>query len=321
MKLFCVLLVALMLVGCTQQDDISGIPTSGCTPEMADAETTTNLLNRILEENEFRLGFSKEVFSDGYTYENLEQVAVYRTYKWLGPNTNENVILLDLKDSNRYQIVNLGAYSTLRIDRVRSSPDSDILWFDVCDGIFGQGKEGVFRSFVTSIQYSISRNEVIGSIEVVGNGTYGNENILPAVYQFGSCTLIDNQTLVLTFEHLPTDQISYALNSPPIIISQSAQEETPMVFQFKDTSLNLSMEFIASVSQLEGAKSVELEQIDTPAFTGTQLTIIPEEHYIVSCRFNQSGTVGEFEDFSVFCMQDTCRAVSNSLPNELHNNQ
>lgn len=266
-----------------------------------DSEPNIAILNQVADDLDLNPGFTRDIFSNGYICEDFGDVVIYRTRVFVRMHTNENVILLYFKDEKRYEPMDLEAYAFLEIDKISKTNDPDVLNVNFTNGIIPTGSEWIFKSFVGSLDYCISKKQVVEIEHFMSPGFYGYSSTVMTKQQFAQCRILDNKTAVFTFEALVDEAHPLPIDGPEILIPYQFEEGEPAVFLFRRTECTLSPQFTQQMQLLEGVQSAEFIYEDSPAFTGTKLTILPKEGYQVACRFNEDDMETSFQDFRIFC--------------------
>lgn len=266
-------------------------------------EVTARDLNDLLEEMDIKVGrgFDRDVFDDGYVCEDFEHAALYRTWKWVGANLNENVLLLYLKDEERFQPMDLGVYNGLRIRWVRETQDPDVLRvFFESDAAFSLGLTYYAKSFISTLDYSISRNRVVDRVYSPVPGRYGIwvEDDVRYTQEFEDCRVSDGRKAALRFRLLETNGLAGCPQGTEIILPQSFQEGSPGEILLPHVKMNLSEELLEEMSAMEGVERVTAQPMETGS--GTRLVITPEPGCRASCGFDPEETEDWEATFYVF---------------------
>ena len=258
----------------------------------AGGENTALALNDLLERMEIQVGngFDRDVFGEGYVYEDFEHAALYRTWKWVGANMNENVLLLYLKEEERFQPMDLGIYQLLRVRRVQETQDPDILRVSFePDAAFSLGLTYYAKSFLTTLEYSISQDRVVDRTYSCAPGRYGIlvENYVRYSQEFGDCQVVEGKRAALRFRLLETNGVPGVPRGTEVVLPQYFTEGTPGEIFLPHVRMNLPQELLEEMSAMEGMERVTA----TPAETGgTRLILTPQPGYRVSCGFDPEET-------------------------------
>lgn len=260
-----------------------------------DYEAVASVLNRVLEEK----GRDEvERFDDsgnGFDYADYDTVTIYRTTTL----NNYNVILLYLKDSVEYQVLEMGDVSIYTIQSIGPLPENpDVIRIYAESRVFGG--DNIFMNYPATIYYTISQGKVT-AVRYDSNeqGIYGMVGTRDW-QQFDECT-VDGKKAVFTFKMVEGGN-GNGYDGPEIIsnIAPRYDREKPSVIGFRNTQLNLTDDFIAKIQAMEGVASAEFAYIQSAIFTGTQLVITPKPDYAVTSSIKRSiQGISPFDSFTI----------------------
>jgi len=268
-------------------------PAPQVTGNPVDYEAVAAVLNRVLEEKGRdeveRFGH----ISNSFYYADYDTVTVYHTTTLNG----YNVILLYLKTSGDYQVMEMGdvgLYTIQSIAPLQENPDVIRIYAE--SRVFGG--DYIFLNFPSAIFYSISQGKVTAvRYDPDEPGVYGMVGTRDW-QQFSECT-VDDKSATFSFKMIEGgDGNGYDGAEIEVRNARRYESDKPSIIGFRNTELNLSEDFITKVQAMEGVASAKFEYIQTEIFTGTQLIIQPKPDYRIACSMD-SGFVGQPRDFTI----------------------
>lgn len=269
------------------------VPVSVVNP--VDYEAVASVLNHVLEEKGRDEIERFDNSGNGFSYADYDTVTIYRTTTL----NNYNVILLYLKSSGEYQVLEMGDASLYTIQSIAPLYENpDVIRIYAESRVFGG--DNIFMNYPATIYYTISQGKV-SAVRYDSNeqGTYGIVGTRDW-QQFDEC-MVDGKKAVFTFKMVEGGN-GNGYDGPEIIsnIAPRYDREKPSVIGFRNTQLNLTDDFIAKVQAMEGVASTEFAYIQSAIFTGTQLVITPEPGYAVTSSIERSiGGTSPFDSFTI----------------------
>lgn len=306
------LLMAVLVAGCKQEkptgNAVEHYAASSTELECLEQETIPEmpnmdgLIQRLNDEMNQLLHYNTYVpyFSDHVTCEMFDGYTIYRSFEFQGAVTGStNNILLYWKESDTFQNIDLGYYQNCIISSINQSPkDSDMLFISVDSGVY-LGRGATYTDFVTRLDYAPTRSEIVGKYSRPRAGYFGYSGC-PGSVQFNVCTVKDNLA-ELTFKTGKDNETIFALG-PSIHIPQEFEPGLPAIFRFINTKANFTKEFLEEMRAMDGVKVVEVNNMETAEFTGTELIVTPEDGYQVSCFMDATDDSLLDFYFQIFCI-------------------
>ena len=248
---------------------------------------TVEYLDSALEELGGQDLLNGPVFADGYSCCKLEDTVLYWTNHWYGPHQTGSIILAENQTAGEITLVDLGCWQRLSIQEIRETADPTVVRIFFSDGIVFDGSEYYTRSFVDSVDYSLTAGKVTAESSLCFPGRYGMVgDSVKYQHSFGDCEVTEGR-IALRFTVTETTGWEGYLKSTEVVLPEVFRPGEPGEILLPKVEPGLLPEFLTACAETEGIASVTEESLDSEG--GTRLIITPEPGYTVTCGFDTPG--------------------------------
>ena len=245
---------------------------------------TVEYLDSALEELEGQDLLNGPVFADGYSCCRSGDTVLYWANHWYGPHQNGSVILAENQMTGEVSLVDLGCWQRLSVQEIQETADPAVVRIFFADGIVFDGSEYYTRSFVDSVDYSLTEGKVTAENSLCVPGRYGMVgDSVEYRHSFGECEVIEG-SIALRFTVTETTGREGYPRSTEVVLPEVFRPGEPGEILLPRVGPGLPTEFLAACAEAEGIVSVTGEPLQDEG--GTRLTITPEPGYTVTCGFD-----------------------------------
>ena len=275
-----IMLLALLCAGCMGAGE-QGESTQN---EMVRFSATVEYLDNALEELGGQDLLNGPVFADGYSCCRLGDTVLYWANHWYGPHQNGSVILAENQTTGEISLADLGCWQRLSVQEIRETSDPTVVRIFFSDGIVFDGSEYYTRSFVDSVDYSLTEGKVTAENSLCSPGRYGMVgDSVECQHSFGNCEVTEGK-IALRFAVTETTGWEGYPRSTEVVLPEVFQPGEPGEILLPRVEPGLPAEFLTACAEAEGIVSVTEEPLDPEG--GTRLTITPKPEYTVTCGFD-----------------------------------
>ena len=275
-----IMLLALLCAGCMGAGE-QGESTQN---EMVRFSATVEYLDNALEELGGQDLLNGPVFADGYSCCRLGDTVLYWANHWYGPHQNGSVILAENQTTGEISLADLGCWQRLSVQEIRETSDPTVVRIFFSDGIVFDGSEYYTRSFVDSVDYSLTEGKVTAENSLCFPGRYGMVgDSVEYRHRFGDCEVTEGK-IALRFAVTETTGWEGYPRSTEVVLPEVFQPGEPGEILLPRVEPGLPAEFLTACAEAEGIVSVTEEPLDPEG--GTRLTITPKPEYTVTCGFD-----------------------------------
>lgn len=269
--LLCILTLLLSISGCTGS------------PAVKQPQTVCRMLNETLATLGYDLS-QGDIFTDQYRCTQTETAVLYDTEAWLGPNLTVSVIVAYEKNSGEAFLLDLGIWQQLRIQAIETTNLPDQLRITFADGIFSDGSEYYTRSFIQSLDYSLSERRILSQNNACLSGRYGMVNDdIQYTHRLTGCE-VSNHRAILEWEILESSGWDGFPKATEIILPDPPVAGKPFELILPHMQLPAD-NFWDGLDQLEGLQSVTVQPLDPDRSVGIRLLFTLTEGTRITCRF------------------------------------
>ena len=275
-----IMLLALLCAGCMGAGE-QGESTQN---EMVSFSATVEYLDNALEELGSQDLLNGPVFADGYSCCRLGDAVLYWANHWYAPHQIGSVILVENQTTGEISLVDLGCWQRLSVQEIRETSDPTVVRIFFSDGIVFDGSEYYTRSFVDSVDYSLTEGKVTAENSLCFPGRYGMVgDSVEYRHRFGDCEVTEGK-IALRFAVTETTGWEGYPRSTEVVLPEVFQPGEPGEILLPRVEPGLPLEFLTACAEAEGIVSVTEEPLDPEG--GTRLTITPKPGYTVTCGFD-----------------------------------
>ena len=245
---------------------------------------TVEYLDNALEELGSQDLLNGPVFADGYSCCRLGDAVLYWANHWYAPHQIGSVILAEDQKTGEFSLVDLSCWQRLGIQEIQGTADPAVVRIFFTDGIVFDGSEYYTRSFVDSVDYSLTEGKVTAENSLCSPGRYGMVgDSVECQHSFGNCEVTEGK-IALRFAVTETTGWEGYPRSTEVVLPEVFQPGEPGEILLPRVEPGLPLEFLAACAEAEGIVSVTEEPLDPEG--GTRLTITPKPEYTVTCGFD-----------------------------------
>ena len=275
-----IMLLALLCTGCMG----AGEGEESTENEMVSFSATVEYLDNALEELGGQDLLNGPVFADGYSCCKLKDTVLYWANHWYGPHQIGSVILAENQKTGEFSLVDLGCWQRLGIQEIQGTADPAVVRIFFTDGIVFDGSEYYTRSFVDSVDYSLTEGKVTAENSLCFPGRYGMVgDSVEYRHSFGDCEVIEER-IALRFTVTETTDWEGYPQSTEVVLPEVFQPGESGEILLPRVEPGLPPEFLTACADAEGIVSVTEEPLEPEG--GTRLTITPKPGYTVACGFD-----------------------------------